>query len=76
MTPHPTKQDIEANLLRQAKQLGLDEDDLIRMAKERRLMWKHEVYGRSWVLNGKVILMWNDIDGQFVVPVIQELKGG
>lgn len=72
MTPHPSKQDIEANLIRQGKELGLDEDDLIRMAKEGRLMWQEEVYGRSWTLNGKVILMWNDVTGEFVTPAILE----
>lgn len=74
MTPHPSKQDIEANLVRQGKELGLDEDDLLRMAKERRLVWQAEVYGRSWSLNGKVILMWNDVTGEFLTPTTIGIK--
>ena len=76
MTPHPTIHDIAANLLRQFKQMGLNADDLLRMAKERRLVWQAEVYGRSWVLNGKVILMWNDVTGEFMPPIDKQLGRG
>ena len=53
MTPHPTIHDIAANLIRQVKKLDLNADDLLRMAKEGRLMWQEEVAGRSvWQVMG------------------------